>query len=464
MIVDLFAGGGGVSLAYEMALGRSPDIAVNHWPPAIAMHMRNHPRTRHFLSDIFEVNPKAACGRRDVDGLWMSPDCTDFSKAKNGKPLSKETRGLAWVAARWAAEVRPRVLFLENVEEFVDWGPLDEQDRRIPERAGETFRQWTDTIHALGYDIEHRNLVACDFGSPTSRKRLFLIARCDREAITWPEPTHGAGRSHPWRTAAECIDWSLECPSIFERRRPLAEPTLRRIAAGLRRFVLGSGRPFIAPVTHPRDARVHSLSEPVRTITGANRGELALVAPTLIQTSYGERDGQAPRVLDLQRPLGTVVAGGVKHSLACAFLTKHYGSPPHRMRAIGSSLDAPIGTITTQDHHALTTASLRGDHRAEVRALLERFAPPQRSLGDDGVVEIDGERFEIADVGMRMLSPRELFRAQGFPDSYVIDGIEVDGEPITKGDQIALAGNSVPPHIAAQIIGANLGAREAVAA
>ncbi|HSN25802.1 MAG TPA: DNA cytosine methyltransferase [Kofleriaceae bacterium] len=460
MIVDLFAGAGGASEGIRRALGRDPDVAVNHWSTAIAVHARNH-GGRHFIEDVFDVNPRRVCGDEPVELLWMSPDCTHFSKAKGGKPRDKKIRGLAWVATRWAAEVRPRVIALENVEEFETWGPVCEQGQPIEERSGETFREWVGTLRALGYVAEWRVLTAADYGAPTTRKRLFLVARCDGQPITWPEPTHGKGRARPWRTAAEIVDWSLPCPSIFERARPLAEATLRRIATGVRRYVLDAARPFIVPVTHPRDARVHGIDEPLRTVTAANRGELALVAPTLIQTGYGEREGQAPRALDLGRPLGTVVAGGAKHGLVAAFLTKHYGG------VVGHELDRPIGTVTTQDHHALTTARLAPaapDRRDEVRALLDRFAPAQGSLGARGyLVHVGGHAYQIADIGMRMLSPRELFRAQGFGDEYVVDE-GLDGAPITKTDQIALAGNSVCPPLAEAIVRANVGAREAVAA
>lgn len=468
MIVDLFAGGGGASEGIRIALGRDPDVAVNHSAEAIAMHLANHPRTRHFIQDVFDVNPRRVCGDEPVELLWMSPDCTHFSRAKGGKPRSKGTRSLAWVAVRWAAEVRPAVIALENVEEFATWGPLDDEGQPIDHRAGETFAEWLRALHALGYVTEHRVLVAADYGAPTTRKRLFLIARCDGQPITWPEPTHGKGRAHPWRTAAEIVDWSLPCPSIFDRPKPLADATLRRIATGVRRYVLDAARPFIVPVTHPRDARVHGIDEPVRTVTAANRGELALIAPTLIQTSYGEREGQAPRVLDLHKPLGTVVAGGQKHGLVAAFLTKHYGG------VIGHELGRPLGTVTTQDHHSLTTATLAPstpDRREQVRAFLlayyggERTEQRQSSLFDPlhtvttarrfGVVLVHGEEYEIADIGMRMLSPRELFRAQGFGDHYVLD-LEHAGKPLTKTAQIALAGNSVVPPVAAAIVSANV--------
>lgn len=462
LVVDLFAGAGGASEGIRAALGRDPDIAVNHSALALAMHAVNHPRTVHLVEDVFDVNPRKFVGDRPVGLLWMSPDCTQHSRAKGGKPRQKNIRSLACVAHRWASEVRPAVIALENVPEFLDWGPLDEHDRPIPARKGEDFRAWAQVLRAHGYAIDWRVLVAADYGAPTTRKRLFLVARCDGQPIVWPAPTHGPGRAHAWRTAAEVIDWSIPCPSIFGRKRPLAEATLRRIATGVRRYVLEAARPFIVPVTHPRDARVHSIDEPVRTVTSAHRGELALVVPTIIQTSYGERPGQEPRVPGIEKPLGTIVAGGGKHALVAAFITKHYGG------VIGHEVDRAIGTVTAKDHHSLTAAFLTkfhatvlagGWHLAEVRALLERFAPAQRALGDRGdvvTVQIDGDTYAVADIGMRMLTPRELFRAQAFGDDYQIDIVRPDGEPITKSDQTFLCGNSVCPPLAEAIVRANV--------
>jgi DNA (cytosine-5)-methyltransferase 1 len=495
LFVDLFAGGGGASSGVARAIGRDPDIAVNHDPAAIAMHQANHPGTRHFCESVFKVEPRETCGGRPVWGLWASPDCTHHSKAKGGKPRKKKIRGLAWVVVRWAREVRPQVIFLENVEEFADWGPLGPDDRPDKARRGKTFRAWVRKLERYGYKVEHRILVAADYGAPTTRRRLFLIARRDGLPIRWPEPTHGKCRARPWRTAAEIIDWSLPCPSIFERRKPLAEATLRRIALGVVRYVIEAKRPFIVPVTHPRDARVHSIDEPVRTVTAANRGELALVAPTLVQTGYGERPGQTPRVPGLDKPLGTVVACGAKHALVAALLTKHYGG------VVGHGVERPLGTITTQDHHALTVAHLtkfygtstgalvdaplptvtaEGQHLAEVRAFLIKFygtgtaRPLDRPLDTItardrfGLVTVDGDDYAIADIGMRMLSPRELFRAQGFDDDYIIDPVFMRGDgiarPLTKTEQIAKAGNSVCPPVAEALVRANLLERAAEAA
>lgn len=463
MIVDLFAGGGGASTGIEAALGVDVDVAVNHSPIALAMHAANHPRAKHLVEDVFDVNPRAVTGGRPVELLWMSPDCTQFSKAKGGKPRQKNIRSLANVAHRWASEAEPDVICLENVEEFLDWGPLDADDMPIAERRGETFRWWVGVLRAMGYAVDWRTMVAADYGAPTTRRRLFLVARRDGQPIAWPEPSHGKGRARPWRTAAEVIDWSIPCPSIFDRARPLAEATLRRIATGVRRYVLEAARPFIVPVTHPRDARVHSLDEPVRTVTAAPRGELALVVPTIITRGYGERPGQDPRVPGIEKPLGTIVAQGEKHGLVAALITKHHSVTAAFLTkfhgtAVGSPMDAPAPTVLAG-----------GWHLGEVRALLERFAPAQGELGRRGdavTLELDGETYAIADISMRMLSPRELFRAQGFPDSYVIDLPQPNGEPITKTQQIALVGNSVVPQVAEAVVRANVGelAREERAA
>ena len=448
LVVDNFAGGGGASTGIEQAMGGRPiDIAINHSPEAVAMHAANHPRTLHLCESVWDVDPVEVCAGRPVGLGWFSPDCTHFSRAKGGKPRKKEIRGLAWVVVEWARKVAPRIIMLENVEEFRGWGPLDDEGQPIAEREGETFGEWCDELRALGYALELRSLVAADFGAPTTRRRLFIIARRDSEPIVWPEPTHGAGRERPWRAASEVVDWSIPCPSIFARPRPLADATLRRIAVGIRRYVLEAASPFVVPVKSwggggngPR-----SIDAPMRTITASKGGEFAVVAPTLVQTGYGERPGQAPRALDIGRPLGTVVAAGAKHALVGAMLTKHYGG------VVGHELTRPLGTVTTQDHHAVTTATLEGGSRtAEVRALLDRFAP-----GADPVVRIGRDSYELSDIGMRMFAPRELFAAQGFPASYVIDP-EFEGKPLTKTKQIALAGNSVPPCLSRALVESNV--------
>lgn len=513
--VDLFAGGGGASDGIRRALGVEPAVAINHDEHAIRMHALNHPDTAHFHEDVFEVKPRRAVGRRTVDLLWASPDCTHFSRAKGGVPRRKEIRGLAWVVIAWARDVRPRVICMENVPEFTTWGPLDERGLPIRERAGETFRNFIGQLEAHGYVVEWRTLVAADYGAPTSRKRWYLIARCDGVTIRWPEPTHGPGRAQPWRTAAECIDWSIPVPSIFDRPRPLAEKTLRRVAEGVRRYVLEAQRPFLLCLTH--GGRLEPLDAPLRTTTTANRGERALVAPmltkahshgwdrgagpiapadgpawtvtakdgtavvapTLIQVGYGEREGQAPRVLDLEEPLGTAVGGGRKHALVAAFLAQH------NRGAVGRAPDAPLQTIAGHINKAVVAAHLtkfygtsigadlddpmptvtgQGWHAGLVAAFLLRYygsggqwsslSEPMRTATAKArmglvTVELDGESYVLADIGMRMLEPRELARAQGFADDYRLIG--------TKSQQVERIGNSVCPPVAEAIVRAQLG-------
>jgi DNA (cytosine-5)-methyltransferase 1 len=490
--VDSFAGGGGASEGIEQALGRPIDIAINHDPEAIAMHMANHPRTKHYCEDVWEVDPLQATQGRPVGLAWFSPDCKHFSRAKGGKPVSKRVRGLAWVVIRWAKAVRPRIICLENVSEFSTWGPLLEDGSPCKIRKGFTFRRWCKMLQNLGYELDMRELVAAKYGAGTTRKRLYIIARCDGQPIVWPEETHGPGLL-PYVTAADCIDWSIKCPSIFERDRPLAEATLRRIARGITRYVVNNPKPFIVtmrgtddsqvdcsarpadqplgtvsaggihhalvsplivPLTHQGDRRVHTAAEGIPTITGAHRGELALVAPTLIQTGYGEREGQAPRTLDIHRPLGTAVAGGQKHGLVAAFLARHYGGHEND----GSPLTEPMHTITAKDHHSLVHAFLikyfgKGTGQ-EITSPLATITAKDRF----GLVTVMGDKYYIADIGMRMLVPRELFNAQSFPPHYIIDPI-VNGKPLTKTAQVRMAGNSVCRVMAKALVLANVAQR-----
>lgn len=445
LVVDLFAGAGGASLGIRNALGRDPDVAVNHDAAAVAVHAANHPGTRHLRGDVWHADPRIVCSGRPVDLLWASPTCTFFSKAKGG-PLDRKraskVRALAWVVTRWAKAVRPRVILLENVEAFAHWGPLRQDGRPSPSRRGTTFRNWVRKLEAEGYAVEWRELRACDYGAPTSRKRLFVIARCDRLPIVWPKPTHGPGHA-PYLTAADCIDWSIPVPSIFDRPRPLVEATLQRIARGLRKFVLEAEQPFVV-------------------------GDLA---PSLIHRGNGERSGQAPRVYDIRKPLGTVVAGGVKHALVAAFLAKHFGGH----ESPGQSLRLPLGTVTCRDHHALVTASARGDHRDAVRAFITQYngtsvgqtlhLPLNTVTTRDrfGLVTVHGETFEIRDIGMRMLTPRELARAQGFPDTYDLSP-DLVGKPIGPTTQVRLIGNSVACNVAEALARANVIGAEEVAA
>jgi DNA (cytosine-5)-methyltransferase 1 len=489
LIIDSFAGGGGASEGIRRALGRGPDIAINHDPRAIAMHKANHPETRHYCENIWEVDPREACGSNAVEFAWFSPDCTHFSRAKGTTPVKKEIRGLAWVVIRWAKAVRPRVIVLENVEEFQTWGPLL-GDRPDKGRAGETFRAWLAQLSGLGYRIEFRSLVAADYGAPTTRRRLYLIARRDDSAIIWPDATHGKGRAFEWRPAFGIIDWTIPCPSIFERKRPHAEATLRRLVKGIDRYVLKAARPFIMPVKSwgggGNDPR--SIEAPMRTITASKRGEFAVVDPFIVRhghystiTGAGLIEGRGAgtfRGQPLSHPLATVCATNDKH-LVAPIITKHYGGPNGHPTP-GSSIEAPLSAVTARDHHAITAAFLskfygtstgadlrdplptvtgQGQHLAHVQALLERFAEtpagndPQLSLldtmshGRRGLVVIDGALWEITDIGMRMLVPRELYRAQDFPDSYIID-IEFNGKRLSKEAQTRMAGNSVSPAVA----------------
>jgi DNA (cytosine-5)-methyltransferase 1 len=471
LVVDLFAGGGGASTGIEAALGRAPDFAINHDPVAIACHAANHPQTRHFIEDVTKVSPAEVAAGRRIGLLWLSPDCTHHSKAKGKKPRDQKRRSLANVAIDWASlsdDIRPRIICLENVEEFKDWGPLDEEGHPIAERAGEDFRAWCAKLVDCGYRIAFSKLVAANYGTPTTRERLFMIARCDGGPLTFPGATHGKGCPDPWRPASEVIDWSLPCPSIFLSKedgrilgvkRPLVDATMRRIGTGVWRHVVNAATPFIVPVSG------------------------VAAAPTLVQTGYGERKGQAPRALDLGKPLGTAMAGGVKHALVAAFLAKHYGGPNGHPTP-GSSAHSPLGAVTTRDHHALAAVHITkfygtsigadvreplpvvtagGWHLGAVRAFLIKYygQGSGQPLSDSlhtitthdrfGLVMVRGEPYQIVDIGMRMLAPHELFKAMGFPDEYQICPT-LHGKPITKTEQIRLCGNAVCPPVAEAMV------------
>ena len=508
IIVDCFAGGGGASLGITWATGRHPDEAINHSASAIAIHEANHPTTRHHHSDIWEVDPLDVARGRRVGLLWLSPDCTHFSRAKGGKPVSKKIRILAHVAIRYAAKVRPRVIALENVEEFVTWGPVARATGKPdPRRKGKSFRAFVRQLRRLGYAVDWRLLRGCDYGSPTIRRRLFLVARCDGLPVRWPTPTHGAEMPETW--AAGIIDWSIPCPSIFltkaeakalglNVKRPLEEATLRRVGRGVWRYVIAAAEPFIVGLGgRQAQSPERPVSKPYQTITA--KADSALVVPTLIQMGYGEREGQAPRVPGLEKPLGTVVAGGPKHALVAAFLAKHFGG------VVGDRLTNPLPTVTATDHNALVTSHLvklkgtardgqpvtvplhtvqaGGNHFAEVRAFLTAYygnekdgqslrEPVRTVTATDrlALVTVHGQDYVIADIGMRMLVPRELARGQGFPDSYVLDVMvpkpiargnrrgETRLVRISKREQVEMVGNSVNPHVACALVRANLGA------
>lgn len=435
LIVDNFAGGGGASCGIERALGRHVDIAINHDPEAVAMHTLNHPQTEHHCESVWDIDPLAVTQGRPVGLAWFSPDCKHFSKAKGGKPRDKRIRGLAWVAVRWAATVRPRVIMLENVEEFQTWGPLLADGTPCPARRGDTFRGFVHQLQERGYAVEWRELRACDYGAPTTRKRLFLVARCDGKPIVWPTPTHGAPGSvevkarirKPWRTAAECIDWTIPAPSIFSRARPLAEATLRRIARGVRRYVIEAAKPFV-----------------VQTADG-------LAAPVMTEIA----NASSPRCMPAGEPLRTICAEtkGGHHALITAFLTKHFGG---NYTGAGAPLDEPMHTITATDHHALTMAFLtkyygEGSQDQSLADPLHTIPTVDRF----GLVTVAGHRYAISDIGMRMLEPHELYAAQGFPASYQFAPV-INGKRLAKRAQVRMCGNSVSPPLAAALARANV--------
>jgi DNA (cytosine-5)-methyltransferase 1 len=545
LVVDNFAGGGGASTGIEAALGRAVDIAINHDEQALAMHEANHPGTRHIRNNIWQIDPKDVCDGRPVELAWFSPDCKHFSKAKGGKPREKSIRDLAWVVVLWAERVKPRCIFLENVEEFRTWGPLDVHGQVIKDRVGETFNKWCKALRRQGYKLQFRELRACDYGAPTIRKRFFMVARCDGQPIVWPAPTHGKPDSpevlsgQAPAVADRRGDHRLvdPCPSIFERKKPLADKTLRRIAHGIVKFVLDNPRPFIVPIcnTNWGGDRYHPGNEPLRTITTAKGGELALVAPMFARTAHGdvdskgkrrgkgqhpatepfptistsqdsalvaahlihrgngEREGQAPRAMDVEKPLGTVVAGGTKHGVVSAFLAQFSETRDGRKLNAGHGADEPVSTIVQKGplqavctsnlvklrgtcahgqsvEEPLATVSAQGTHIAEVRAFLLKYYgneeeghDPAKPLGTVttrdrfGLVAISiaGEEYVIVDIGMRMLTPRELFNAQGFPPDYIIDH-DAEGRPTTKTSQVARCGNSVCPPLAEALVRANL--------
>lgn len=585
LIVDCFAGGGGASTGIFEALGRHPDYAVNHDPIALAMHRANHPETIHLSRNLWQVDPMEVCRNRPVGLLWASPDCKHFSKAKGGMPVKRNIRDLAWTVLTWARRVRPRVIILENVVEFLTWGPVvpDENGKLRPckERQGETFEKWVKDLRRLGYRVEWKELRACDHGAPTIRKRLFVIARRDGQPIVWPEPTHAApdsidvieGGKEPWRPAASIIDWSRPCPSIFDSsekiyrkfgiraKRPLVDNTMKRLARGTVRYVLESKRPFIVICNHGGDwfrgqgvdlpmqtltaARDgfgvvtpfvsyaqqgggnRSVAAPLHTVTASAKDQNCIVAPFL-KRDFGQSVGQS-----VDAPAPTVTAGGQgKSSLVAAFLAKH------NTGATGSDLHDPAPTITANGvskrpggaapvgmvaAHMISlrgsdrrgypaseparTVSAGGNHDGVAACYLDRQftrstgadlnSPcPTITAGGDGkanmvaafldtyygtdqamtlhqpmgadttrdrrslvAVEIDGKTFVLVDIGMRMFTPRERFRAQGFPDSYIIDhGIDEDGNRIdlSQSAQGRMCGNSVCPPVAKALVAANV--------
>ena len=468
LIVDNFAGGGGASTGIELATGVSVDIAINHDPEAIRMHKTNHPGTKHYCESVWDVDPVKACEGHPVALAWFSPDCKHFSKAKGGKPKDKNIRGLAWVALRWAGKVRPRVIMLENVEEFKTWGPLNRRHRPIKAKQGVTFRKFVNQLQELGYQVEYRELVAADYGAPTMRRRFFLIARCDGKPIIWPEPTHGpadspevvAGLREPYIGAYTQIDFSLPCPSIFETAeeikekygikavRPLAEKTMQRIARGIKKFVLDNPEPFIIQVNHGGERKPQDIREPMLTITGKHG--FGIVSPMLIQY-HSEKTQNEVRGQEIKEPIMTV-DGSNRYGLVTSFLSKFYRT------GIGQDIREPLGTVT---------ADAGGGHFGEVRALLIKYygqgtgqdirKPLDTVTAQDrfGLVTIHGVDYQIVDIGLRMLKPKELYGCQGFPEDYIIDR-DYTGKTYPRSEQVKRCGNAVCPPIPAALVRANL--------
>lgn len=466
LIVDNFAGGGGASTGIEMATGYSVDIAINHDPEAIRMHKTNHPNTRHYCEDVWQVDPVKACKGYPVGLAWFSPDCKHFSKAKGGKPKDKFIRGLAWVACRWAALVRPRVIMLENVEEFKTWGPLNRGKHPIKSKQGKTFEKFVQQLTDLGYEVQFRELVAADYGAPTMRKRFFLIARCDGKPITWPMPTHGPadseqvknGNLKPYVGAYTQIDFSRPCPSIFDTSeqikekygiravRPLAPKTMARIARGLKKFVLENPEPFIIQCNHGGERKPGDIREPMPTITGKHG--YGIIAPTLIQY-HSETVKDEVRGQTISDPVMTVDSSN-RYGLVTSFLSKFYKS------GTGQDLREPLHTITTSPGHF-----------GEVRAFLTKYygAGTGQSVKDPldtitaqdrfGLVVIAGTEYQIVDIGLRMLEPSELYGCQGFPEDYIIDH-DYTGKKYPRSEQVRRCGNAVCPPIPAALVRSNL--------
>ena len=537
LIVDNFAGGGGASTGIEMATGYSVDIAINHDPEAIKMHKANHPNTKHYCENVWAVDPVKACKGHPVALAWFSPDCKHFSKAKGGKPKDKNIRGLAWVACRWAGLVRPRVIMLENVEEFKTWGPLGRRHHPIKAKQGETFQKFVQQLTDLGYEVQFRELIAADYGAPTMRKRFFMIARCDGKPIVWPEPTHApadseevkAGLKKPYVGAYTQLDFSLPCPSIFDTSeeikekygiravRPLAQKTMDRIARGFIKFVLNNPKPFIIQCNHGGERRPNDIREPMPTITGkhgygivepymvqigqtgftkdrskdvreplttiVSKNEHCLISPTLIQY-HSETSKDGVRGQTIEDPIMTVDSSN-RYGLVASFLQKYYDGG---YKGAGDTLENPLPTVTAWDHNSVVTANLiqmnnhcdgrdlrdpiptitAGDgHFGEVRAFLIKYYG--QGTGQDieepldtvtsrdrfGLVTIEGVDYQIVDIGLRMLEPKELYGCQGFPDDYIIDH-DYTGKTYPRSEQVRRCGNAVCPPIPAALVRANL--------
>ena len=495
IIVDNFAGGGGASTGIELAAGRPVTIAINHDPAAILMHKTNHPFTTHLQASVWDVDPVEVCAGRPVGLAWFSPDCKHFSKAKGSALVDRNIRGLAWIVLRWAGTVRPRVIILENVEEFTTWGPV-RKGKPVKKKAGQTFRKWLRQLHDLGYQIDHRELTAADYGAPTSRRRFVLIARCDGKPIVWPEATHnrgGTGGKLKWRSAAEIIDWSLPMYSIFETKkeikakygvkvvRPLADNTMRRIICGVDKYTLKSGKPFIVQgkfQNAPQD-----IEKPLTTVTSVGAHEL--VSVDLIQ--YHTEQTEQARVNKINAPLPTVDASN-RYGLIAVNLVEYFqnGRP--------LPINEPMHTVTTREREALIAAHVvefKGQDRGqackeplrtitagggefglcaaviakadkgqdfgywpEIRKLLNKHCGYHLEENEIILLMIDGADYYIRDILLRMLAPKELYAAMGFPPDYIIDR-DYTGKPYPRSAQVARCGNAVCPQMASAVVRAN---------
>ena len=532
MIVDNFAGGGGASTGIEMATGRPVDIAINHDESAILMHERNHPYTQHYQDDVWILDPVKLTGGRPVHIAWFSPDCKHFSRAKGAALVDRKIRGLAWVVCKWAGLTKPDIILLENVPEFVTWGPV-RKGKPVKSKAGQTFKKWKSQLEDLGYHIEYRELCAADYGTPTIRTRFCLIARRDGKPIQWPEPTHAprnseavrSGRLKPWRAAAEIIDWTQPSYSIFDSKatikarfgvtavRPLANNTMSRIAKGMDKFVLKNAEPFI--MCNNANNAPHGMDEPMPTVTTGNRN--FLVTPILAQhkfqnaaqsvekplttiTAVGAHEVITPflaqyhsetnkdaRGQDLRKPLLTVDASN-RYGLVAPILNEWYGNARD-----GLSMREPVQTLTGKDREALISSHLAhfkgkdkgqdmrdplmtvtasdgqfghvttviakysgGDigHWPEVRDMLNKYCAYTLKNDEVLLLMIGGSAYYIRDITLRMLTPREMYNAMGFPPDYIIDR-DVYGRPIPRAAQVARCGNAVCPPLAAAIVRAN---------
>lgn len=501
IIVDNFAGGGGASTGIELAAGRPVSIAINHDEAAVLLHQTNHKFTEHYIESVWDVDPVEVCAGRPVGLAWFSPDCKHFSKAKGAALVSRKIRGLAWIVLRWAALVRPRVIMVENVEEFITWGPV-RKGKPVRKKSGQTFRQWVKQLRDLGYTVEWRNLVAADYGAPTIRKRFVCVARCDGKPTRWPEPTHAPadspdvrkGKLLPWRSAAEIIDWDIPAYSIFATKeeikekygvnaiRPLADNTLRRVIRGVDKYTIKSGKPFIVECNHGGDGHTRGADEPVNTVTGKYTG--GICSANLIQyhteqsehvranglgnpiptvdasNRYGLISGQlveyfsTGRAIDVMEPLHTVTSRD-REALVAAHVVEFKGQD------IGQAADVPLRTVTASagEFAVCNTVLAKHDgrdlrHWPEIRELLNRYCGYTLAEDDVILLVIGGVAYYIADITLRMLTPRELYKAMGFPDDYVID-TDFRGNPYPKSQQVARCGNAVCPPLASAMVRAN---------